>query len=330
MYIDEANIKIKSGDGGNGAVSLRHEKYVPKGGPDGGDGGDGGNIIFKADQSIHGLDSFKGKNEYFAQNGKNGGKAKKHGANGKDLILKVPPGTVIVEQPTKRTLCDLKSNGNEYIALKGGRGGIGNAKLAKPDLQTPMFSQSGEKGREKEIYLEIRYIADVGIIGLPNAGKSTFISTVTNARPQIANYPFTSLGVTLGRLDYNDQTIILADIPGLIEGSSLGKGLGVRFLKHILRTRLLVHLISADSNNYYQDYLNIRRELENFNTNLTKKEEIIAISKSEIIEKSDLLKKTKELKKNTGKEIYNISSATHWGIEELLSTMCAALDKINR
>lgn len=284
MLIDSAKITIKSGDGGNGCISFRREKYVPKGGPNGGDGGDGGSVIFKAVNSISTLIDFKYKNHYSAQRGQHGLGGDKTGKNGKDIIIKVPCGSIIKDAVTGEILADLTENNQTYIAAKGGRGGRGNAKFATSTNQAPRIAETGEKGITKEINIELKLIADVGLIGLPNAGKSTLISKISAAKPKIADYPFTTLQLNLGIVKYKDYTsFVVADIPGLIKDAHKGKGLGTRFLKHIERTKVLVFLIDSflalQKENKTEDYDILINELKSYDKNLLQKPRLICFTK---------------------------------------------------
>lgn len=284
MLIDSAKITIKSGDGGNGCISFRREKYVPKGGPNGGDGGDGGSVIFKAVNSISTLIDFKYKNHYSAQRGQHGLGGDKTGKNGKDIIIKVPCGSIIKDAVTGDILADLTENNQTFIAAKGGKGGRGNAKFATSTNQAPRIAEPGEKGITKEINIELKLIADVGLIGLPNAGKSTLISKISAAKPKIADYPFTTLQPNLGIVKYKDYTsFVVADIPGLIKDAHKGKGLGTRFLKHIERTKVLVFLIDSflalQKENKTEDYDILINELKSYDKNLLQKPRLICFTK---------------------------------------------------
>lgn len=284
MLIDNVKITIKSGDGGNGCVSFRREKFVPKGGPNGGDGGKGGNVIFIADNSLATLIDFRYKKIYKAENGKHGSGGDKTGRNGNDIIIKVPAGSIIKNIETGQVLADLVENGETFIAAKGGKGGRGNAHFATSTNQTPRNAESGGKGTEIEIEIELKLIADVGIVGLPNAGKSTLISKISAAKPKIADYPFTTLQPNLGIVRYKDfNSFVVADIPGLIEGAHLGKGLGIRFLKHIERTKVLLFLIDstliAYKKNKKEDYEILKNELGLYDKTLLEKPQIVCFSK---------------------------------------------------
>jgi len=283
MLVDEAEITVRAGKGGDGIVSFRHEKYVPKGGPDGGDGGDGGNVVMQAANNIHTLSDYARIKKFAAEDGVNGGKQKRRGKSGQDLILKVPVGTVIFDLETKRKIADLNSEGKKIVIAHGGKGGLGNVHFASPTHQTPTEFKPGEEGEERKLRLVLELIADVGIIGLPNAGKSTLLSVISSARPKIADYPFTTLEPVLGAVQYHDKKFIACDIPGLIEGASEGKGLGHKFLKHILRTRILVHLIDATSPDPQKDYQTVRTELEKFAPSLALKKEIVVLTKIDLV-----------------------------------------------
>jgi GTP-binding protein len=298
MFIDIAKITVKSGDGGNGCVSFRREKYVPKGGPNGGDGGKGGDVIFQADNSLATLIDFRYKRIYKAQKGKNGSGGDKTGKNGIDIIIKVPCGSLIKDARTGQILADLIANNELFTAAKGGKGGRGNTHFATPTKQAPRFAENGHKGEEKELEIELKLIADVGLVGLPNSGKSTLISKISAAKPKIADYPFTTLTPNLGIVKYKDfQSFVVADIPGLIEGAHLGKGLGIRFLKHIERTRVLVFLIDStlipEKKNKTGDYDLLINELQSYDRKLTDKPSIICFTKIDAISDKDI----KELNK---------------------------------
>ena len=310
MLIDNAKIKVKSGDGGRGCVSFRREKYVPKGGPNGGDGGKGGNVIFKADNSLATLIDFRYKRIYKAENGTHGLGGDKTGKSGKDLIIRVPCGSIIRNAETGDILADLIENGDNYTAAYGGKGGRGNARFATSTNQAPREAEPGIKGIEIEIELELKLIADVGLVGLPNAGKSTLISKISAAKPKIADYPFTTLQPNLGIVSYkNYQSFVVADIPGLIEGAHTGKGLGIRFLKHIERTRVLVFLLDAaaviDKENKKEDYDVLINELESFDKKLLEKPRIICFSKTDVLT-DDQKKELKKIKFGKTKSIDKI------------------------
>lgn len=282
MLIDEVEINVKAGRGGDGAVSFRHEKYINKGGPDGGDGGDGGNIILMCRLNVDSLNSYKHQKDYTAESGGAGSKNKRHGKNGGDLTLCVPPGTIISDLSTGKIICDLKKDGESFVIAKGGKGGLGNVHFATPTHQTPREFKAGEAGEQFNLKLEMKMIADVGLIGLPNAGKSTLISVISNAKPKIAQYPFTTIEPVLGVTNYKDKTFVTCDVPGLIEGAAGGRGLGDKFLKHIERTKILLHLIDATSEDPQKDYEAIRSELGNYNESLLKKKELIILTKTDL------------------------------------------------
>jgi GTP-binding protein len=281
MLVDQAIIKIRAGKGGDGSVSFRREKYISRGGPDGGDGGDGGNIIFECSEDVNTLSQYARIKSYKAEDGKPGSGQQKTGKGGKDLILQIPPGTIIYDTETKSKIVDLTKRGQKETIVRGGKGGLGNTHFKSATHQAPREFKPGEEGEEKKILLELKMIADVGIIGLPNSGKSTLLSTISNAKPKAAAYPFTTTEPVLGRVEHKRKSFIAADIPGLIEGASLGKGLGHKFLRHITRTKILIHLIDACSDNPKRDYETVRKELSAYNTRLEKKEEIIVINKTD-------------------------------------------------
>ena len=327
MFIDEAKIFIRAGKGGDGVVSFRREKFVPMGGPDGGDGGDGADIIIMADSRTFDLSQFNRQKKFLAQDGQNGMGKKMKGANGEDLALKVPLGTQIFEDG--KILHDFLKDEDLVIIAKGGQGGWGNQHFATSIKQTPKWSKDGLVGESRKISLELKTIADIGLIGLPNAGKSTLLSVLTNAKPKIADYPFTTLAPNLGAIKLKDKTVILADIPGLIEGASQGRGLGVKFLKHIERTKVLVHIIDAMSDNVVRDYKTIRKELKEFSAKLVKKEEIVVLNKIDAVLKEDLDQKISELKK-IKVSAHPISAAANKGISELLKIILSEQNHPNK
>lgn len=320
MLTDEAKIKIVAGKGGNGAVSFRREKYVPKGGPDGGDGGDGGDIILLCTNQVHTLIDYARKKDWQAENGENGRSKKQTGKDGEDLILRLPPGTVVKENG-EEIICDLVEEGDIYIIAKGGRGGFGNVHFVSATHQAPKEANPGTPGEEKELSLELKLIADVGVIGLPNSGKSTFLSAVSNARPKIAEYPFTTLEPSLGVAKVYEKNIIFADIPGLIEGASKGKGLGVKFLRHIERTKVLLHLIDINSEDLEKDYNIIRGELRSWSDKLGKKTEIVALNKADTLELKIAQKTARDFEKIINKKIFLISAVSGQNIKNLLSEL---------
>ena len=329
MFTDYTKIIIKSGDGGNGAVSFRREKYVAAGGPDGGDGGKGGDVYFKVDKDKNTLIDFRYNKKYKAQNGENGSGSKCNGKYGESIYIGVPIGTVIKDAKTGKVVADLSKPDQVELILKGGRGGKGNVHFATSTRQAPRFAQDGEKGEEKEVILELKLLADVGLLGFPNVGKSTFLSTVTDARPKIANYEFTTLEPNLGvvKSDKGDSFVI-ADIPGIIEGASQGVGLGLKFLRHIERTRLLLHLIDVSGEsgrNPIEDFNTINEELKNYSQKLANRKQIIVASRADIIQDESLFNELKKLAEEKNMEIFKISSVTGEGIKELLDYVSKVL-----
>lgn len=316
MFVDTAKVKLQAGKGGDGAVSFRHEIYIPKGGPDGGDGGRGGSIIFRADKDTNTLIDFRFNPELKAENGKNGSGQRSAGRGGKDLIVEVPVGTVVRKDGV--VLADLAVDGQEAVIAKGGDGGFGNAHFKSSVRQTPMIAEVGEPGDEFEAALELKLIADVGLVGLPNAGKSTFLSVVSNARPEIADYPFTTLTPQLGVATVDDQDILIADIPGLIEGAADGKGLGHDFLRHVDRTAALLHLVDVYNDDAGEAYQVIRKELERY-SDLRDRPEIVALTKCEGVDQDIVdMQIASILRVNPDAKVYTISSAAKRGITEVL------------
>ena len=324
MFVDIAKVQLKAGKGGNGAVSFRHEIYIPKGGPDGGDGGRGGNIIFKADKNTNTLIDFRFTPILEAENGKNGAGQRAAGRSGKDLIVDVPIGTIIKKDGA--ILADLTSDGQEAIIAKGGDGGFGNAHFKSSTRQAPRIAEVGEPGEEFEAELELKSMADVGLVGLPNAGKSTFLSVVSNAKPEIADYPFTTITPNLGVATIDGKDLLIADIPGLIEGASEGKGLGHDFLRHVDRTAVLLHLIDVYNNDAGEAYQTIRNELNKY-SDLKDRPEIVALTKCEGVDE-DIIKMqmTSILEKNPDAKIFTISSAAHQGLTELLRVLATEVE----
>ena len=301
MFVDYTKIIIKSGDGGNGAVSFRREKYVASGGPDGGDGGKGGNIYFVVDPDSNTLINFRYNKKYKAENGQNGSGSRCYGKSGEDLYIKVPRGTVVRDAESGKLIADLSKEGQTELILPGGRGGKGNCHFATSTRQAPRFAQDGEKGLEKEVILELKLLADVGLIGFPSVGKSTILSRVTSARPKIAEYHFTTLEPNLGvvKTEFGDSFVI-ADIPGIIEGASEGVGLGLRFLRHIERTRLLLHVIDAsgsEGRNPVEDFKTINSELKKYSEKLSERKQIIVANKADVIQDEELYKELENLAK---------------------------------
>lgn len=318
MFVDVAKVFVKAGRGGDGIVSFRHEIYIDKGGPNGGDGGRGGDVIFKATENLNTLLDFRYKPELKAENGANGGKQNKHGKSGENLIVKVPVGTIV--RRNGDIIADLTENNQEVVIAIGGRGGFGNAHFKSSVRQVPRIAELGEPGEEFEAELELKLLADVGLIGFPNAGKSTFLSVISNAKPEIANYEFTTLTPNLGVADVDQDSILIADIPGLIEGASKGKGLGDAFLRHVERTAVLLHLIDAYSDDIKNSYLTIRNELKSYSKELDIRPEIVAITKIEGLDQDIVDMQIDELKKvvSPGTKVMAISSMAHKGLKELL------------
>jgi len=336
MYIDYVEIYVKAGNGGRGAVSFRREKYVPKGGPDGGDGGKGGDVILLSDPNISTLLDFRYRRKYIAENGEHGMGAMKTGKNGRNIVLRVPVGTVVKDKETGVILFDFTESYQEFIVAIGGKGGRGNTHFKSPTNQAPRIAETGQTGEEKKIILELKLIADVGIVGFPNAGKSTLISVISKAKPKIADYPFTTLEPVLGLVKYKDfESFIVADIPGIIEGASQGKGLGLKFLRHIERTRILLFLISADANNIVDEYKILIKELKYYSKTLINKTKILAISKMDLIPddeketfKSSVAHKIKTLRiKAKPEALVFISSVLGYGVGDLITILAKTLKK---
>jgi GTP-binding protein len=328
-FIDYVKIRVKAGDGGRGCVSFRREKYVPRGGPDGGDGGKGGHIIFKATDRLNTLLDLQYKREYRAGKGQHGMGKKMHGKNGKDCLITVPVGTVIKDADTENILADLDNNGDEAIIARGGRGGLGNAHFATPTRQAPRFAQDGEAGESKNLVIELKLIADVGLIGLPNAGKSTLLSVISSARPKIAEYPFTTLVPVLGVVKLeNYRSFVIADIPGLIEGAHRGAGLGFQFLRHIERNSLLLHLIDISEmgqGDPVENYKKIRRELELYSPLLMKKPQIVAGTKLDIAGNSTRLNRLSRYCKKEKIPFLILSAVSGKGVRQLISFLSIQL-----
>ncbi len=324
MFADSARIIIKSGKGGDGHVSFRREKYVPNGGPDGGDGGKGGDVIFQVDEGLNTLTDFRHRRKYAAENGEEGRKRNCHGKNGADIIVKVPAGTIIRDAETDKVIADMSGDNTRQIILRGGRGGKGNQNYATATMQAPKYAQPGQPGIELEVRLELKVIADVGLVGFPNVGKSTLLSRVTNAQPKIANYHFTTLNPNLGVVDLDEgQGFVIADIPGLIEGASEGIGLGHEFLKHIERTKVMIHMVDAASTegrDPIADIHAINKELEAYNPELAKKPQVIAANKIDAIYAGDEdpVEKLRQEFEPQGIRVFAISAVSGKGLKELL------------
>jgi GTP-binding protein len=323
VFVDEAVIHVKAGDGGDGCVSFRREKYVPKGGPDGGDGGDGGSVILQADPNKNTLMDFSGRHHWKANRGMAGMGKKMSGQSGDDLIIHVPPGTLIFDADLALLLADLDAPGKRMIAAQGGKGGRGNWRFRTASNQAPRFAEPGTEGKERMLRLELKLIADIGLVGMPNAGKSTLLRCVSAARPKVADYPFTTLDPQLGIAELTgDRRLVLADIPGLIEGAGKGLGLGHAFLRHIERTKVIVHLLDlypADGSDPAANYHVIRRELEAFSPTLANKREVIAANKVDLATDNDALDRLR--RELPDRHIYAISGASHQGVGELMESL---------
>ena len=337
MFADSAKITIRSGKGGDGHVSFRRELYVAAGGPDGGDGGRGGDLIFEVDPRVNTLNDFRHIRKYFAGDGEPGGKRRCHGADGEDMVVHVPEGTVVREAETGKVIIDMSHEHKREVVLKGGRGGKGNMNYATPTMQVPKYAQPGKPGRELEVILELKTIADVGLIGFPNVGKSTFLSRVSNAKPKIANYHFTTLSPILGVVDLEGTDgFVIADIPGLIEGASEGVGLGHEFLRHIERTKLFIHMVDAASTegrNPLNDILIINKELENYSPELIKRPQVIAANKTDVFygtEEDTVITLLKEEFEPKGIPVFPISAVSGKGVKELLYYVKQQLDQLDQ
>lgn len=329
MFTDYVKIIAKAGNGGNGAISFRREKYVAAGGPDGGDGGKGGDIYFEVDPDSNTLIDFRYNKKFKAESGKNGEGGNRFGKSGQDLYIKVPIGTIVRDANTNEILADLSEPGQKALILAGGRGGKGNSHFATSTRQAPRFAQDGEKGEERELILELKLLADVGLIGFPNVGKSTFLSMTTSATPKIADYHFTTLEPNLGvvKTNYGDSFVI-ADIPGIIEGASEGTGLGLQFLRHIERTRLLLHVIDvsgSEGRNPVEDFYTINNELKQYSKKLSKRKQIIVANKIDIMQDESLYKDLEKVAKENNMEIFKISAATNMGVSELIKHVAEVL-----
>ena len=329
MFTDYAKIIIKSGNGGDGAITFRREKYVAAGGPDGGDGGRGGSIYFRVDPNANTLIDFRFTKKFKAQNGENGSGSNRYGKAGEDLYIDVPIGTIIKDAETGKVVADLSKEGQEELVLKGGRGGKGNSHFATATRQVPRFAQAGEEGEEKEVILELKLLADVGLLGFPNVGKSTFLSRVTDAKPKIANYHFTTIEPNLGVVKTaSGDSFVIADIPGIIEGASEGVGLGIQFLRHVERTRLLLHFIDVsgqEGRDPIEDYKTINEELAKYSEKLVKRKQILVATKIDSMQDDTNLKKLKELAKKEKLELFKISSVTGEGVEQLIDHVTEVL-----
>lgn len=333
MFADRAKIIIKSGKGGDGHVSFRREKYVPDGGPDGGDGGNGGSVIFEVDDGMNTLTDYRHRRKFAAQNGEEGGKRNCHGKNGEDIILKVPYGTVIKDAASGKVIADMSGDNRRVVVLPGGRGGIGNQHFATSTMQAPKYAKPGQEAIETEVLLELKVIADVGLVGFPNVGKSTFLSRVSNAKPEIANYHFTTLTPNLGVVDLDDiNGFIIADIPGLIEGASQGIGLGFEFLRHIERTRVIIHIVdgaSVEGRDPIEDIKTINAELASYDKSILERPWVIAANKMDAAgeQSEDIITKLKAEFEPQGIKVFPISAVSGQGVKELLYEVKRMLDE---
>lgn len=329
MFVDRAKIFIKSGKGGDGAVSFRREPYVPEGGPDGGDGGKGGDVIFMADSSLRTLMDFRYKRKYQAQNGQNGMKKKRYGKKGDDLIIKVPPGTLVIDEETNTLMKDLVNPGDSFVAAKGGKGGKGNVHYKSSIRQAPNFAEAGGFPKERNIILELKLIADVGLVGFPNVGKSSILSVATKAKPKIANYHFTTIAPNLGVVELANTSFVMADIAGIIEGAHTGAGMGFMFLKHIERTRVLLHVVDvsgSEGRDPIDDFEKINTELENYSAQLAKKPQIVAANKIDLIDEEDpKYIKFKKHVESKGYMVLPISAPINVGVPELMNEVAKLL-----
>ena len=329
MFIDKAKIFVKAGNGGNGAVSFRREKYVPAGGPDGGDGGRGASVIFEVDNDLRTLMDFKYQRKYVATPGGDGSKKRQAGKNGEDLVLKVPAGTIIRDEATGKIIADLKEEGERAVVARGGRGGKGNQHFANAVRQAPNFAKSGTDGEERWVILELKMIADVGLLGFPNVGKSTFLSVVTAAKPKIANYHFTTLTPNLGvvKTKYGDS-FVLADIPGLIEGAAEGVGLGHDFLRHVERTKVLIHIVDIsglEGRNALEDFDAINDELKLYNEKLSTRPQVVVANKIDILEDESVYEEFKTTLEDRGYKVFKMSAATREGIDDVIAYVSQVL-----
>lgn len=321
MFVDQVKVYVKGGDGGNGMVAFRREKYVPNGGPAGGDGGKGANVVFEVNEGLRTLIDFRYQRHFKAPRGEHGMSKNQHGKNAKDMIVKVPPGTVVKDAATNETIADLVENGQRAVIARGGRGGRGNTRFATPANPAPELSENGEPGQERDIILELKLLADVGLVGFPSVGKSTLLSVVSSAKPKIAEYHFTTIVPNLGMVETDDgRSFVMADLPGLIEGAHQGVGLGHQFLRHIERTRVIVHVIdmaATEGRDPYEDFLTINRELKEYNLRLTERPQLIVANKMDLPEAKEHLQKFKEQMEESY-PIFPISAITKNGLRELL------------
>lgn len=334
MFVDRAKISIKSGKGGDGCVSFRREPFVPEGGPDGGDGGKGGDVVFMADNNLRTLMDFRYKRKYEAENGENGMKKKRFGKYGEDLVIKVPPGTVVIDEETGLVMKDLVHSGDSFVAAKGGKGGKGNVNFKNSVRQAPNFAEAGGFAQSRNVILELKLIADVGLIGFPNVGKSTFLSVSTSANPKIANYHFTTITPNLGVVKIYDTSFVMADIPGLIEGAHQGAGLGLDFLKHIERTKILIHVVDisgSEGRNPIEDFEKINNELYSYGEKLIKKPQIVVANKIDMVdEDGEEYLSFKNYVEEKGYQVFPVSAPINHGVHEVLATVAAELYKLEQ
>ena len=329
MFIDRAKIKVKAGDGGNGVTAFRREKFVPRGGPSGGDGGNGGDVWLEADEGLNTLLHLRYNPEHKAERGRHGEGSNRFGKHGDDAVVRVPVGTQVFDAESGDLLNDFTEPGQRYLAAKGGKGGWGNAHFATPTRRAPKFHYQGRPGQERELQLELKLIADVGLVGFPNAGKSTLISVISAAKPKIADYPFTTLEPNLGVVDMGDfKTFVVADIPGLIEGASEGAGLGDRFLRHVERTKLILHLVDVSSfsgREPVEDYRIINRELANYNEDMARRPQIVVATKIDALDDPERLESLKAEARREGRPFFAVSSVSNQGVKELVNEVSKAI-----
>lgn len=332
MFVDRAKISIKSGKGGNGAVSFRREPFVPEGGPDGGDGGKGGNVVFEADENLRTLMDFRYKRKYEAENGQDGMRKKRYGRNGQDLVIKVPVGTMVIDEATGTVMKDLTEHGQTFIAAKGGKGGKGNVKFTTSTRQAPNFAEAGGEAKARDVILEMKLIADVGLVGFPNVGKSSLLSVATSAKPKIANYHFTTIDPNLGVVKIFDTSFVMADIAGIIEGAHEGAGLGHKFLKHIERTKVLIHVVDvsgSEGRDPIEDFDRINAELEQYSPRLMKKPQIVAANKIDLIDEEDeQYLAFKAYVEEKGYKVFPMSAPINMGVKEILAEAANCLQQL--
>ncbi len=332
MFVDRAKIYIKSGKGGDGAVTFRREPYVPEGGPDGGDGGKGGDVVFMADASLRTLMDFRYKRKYQAENGQNGMKKKRFGKNGEDLVIKVPPGTMVIDEETGHLMKDLLNPGDSFVACKGGKGGKGNVHFKNSVRQAPNFAEAGGFAKERNVILELKMIADVGLVGFPNVGKSSLLSVSSKAKPKIANYHFTTIQPNLGVVEVSNTSFVMADIAGIIEGAHKGAGMGFYFLKHIERTKVLIHVVDvagSEGRNPIEDFDKINNELQQYSEHVANKPQIVAANKMDLIEEDDpQYLEFKEYVESKGYKVFPISAPIYVGVPELMAEAAKILASV--